>query len=105
MAELTPSPFPVRVGAIDVGSNAIRLLAVEFTDPETWLELESKRTPVRLGHSSFLTGRLDEQLMTGAVEAMATSHSGTSSPSRARNLSRCETTPTRQSASWPATAP
>ena len=72
MADSELSPFPVRVGAIDVGSNAIRLLAVEFTDPDNWLELESKRISVRLGHSSFLTGRLDERLMTSAVEAMAT---------------------------------
>jgi exopolyphosphatase/guanosine-5'-triphosphate,3'-diphosphate pyrophosphatase len=71
VAEPASSPFPVRVGAIDVGSNAIRLSAVEFTDPETWLELDNQRLPVRLGHSAFLTGRLDEKLMTGAVEAMS----------------------------------
>jgi exopolyphosphatase/guanosine-5'-triphosphate,3'-diphosphate pyrophosphatase len=72
VSEAATSLFPVRVGAIDVGSNAIRLVAVEFTDPENWLELDSRRVPVRLGHSSFLTGRLHDRLMTGAVDAMST---------------------------------
>lgn len=70
--ESASSPFPVRLGAIDVGSNAIRFVAVEFTDPENWLELDSQRVPVRLGHSAFLTGRLDETMMAAAVGAMAT---------------------------------
>ena len=72
MNEPIPSPFPLRIGAIDVGSNAIRLLAVEFTDPENWLELDSQRLPIRLGHSAFLTGRLDDRLMAAAIDAMAT---------------------------------
>lgn len=59
------------MGAIDVGSNAIRLLAVEFTDAGRWVELESQRLPIRLGHSAFLTGRLEEAAMAAAVEAMA----------------------------------
>lgn len=71
LTESAPSRFPVRIGAIDVGSNAIRLLAAEFTDPDTWLELDSQRVPVRLGHSAFLTGRLDEKLMAAAIDAMA----------------------------------
>ena len=67
----TPSPFPLRIGAVDVGSNAIRFLAAEFTDPENWVELDAKRVPVRLGHSAFLTGRLEEAMMAAAIEAMA----------------------------------
>src|SRR5262245_9229872 len=61
----------MRMGAVDVGSNAIRLLAVEFTDAENWVELDAQRVPVRLGHSAFLTGRLDDQMMAAAIEAMA----------------------------------
>ena len=71
MIEPSPGLFPVRLGAIDVGSNAIRLLAVEFTDPQNWVELDSQRIPVRLGHSSFMTGRLDDRLAVAALDAMA----------------------------------
>lgn len=72
MSDDPQTRFPLRIGAIDVGSNAIRLLAVEFTDPDNWMELDSQRLPVRLGHSAFLTGRLDERMMSAAVAAMAT---------------------------------
>jgi exopolyphosphatase/guanosine-5'-triphosphate,3'-diphosphate pyrophosphatase len=65
------SPFPIRIGAIDVGSNAIRFLAAEFSDPSHWVELDNKRLPIRMGHSAFLTGRLEDATMAGAVEAMA----------------------------------
>jgi exopolyphosphatase/guanosine-5'-triphosphate,3'-diphosphate pyrophosphatase len=65
------SIFPVRVAAIDVGSNAIRFLAVEFVDHRNWVELEFQRVPVRLGHQVFLTGVLDETAIKGAVESMA----------------------------------
>ena len=62
--------FPMRVGAIDVGSNAIRFLAAEFTDPTHWVELEYQRVPVRLGHDVFLTGELAEEPMAAAVESL-----------------------------------
>jgi exopolyphosphatase/guanosine-5'-triphosphate,3'-diphosphate pyrophosphatase len=65
------NPFPIRIGAIDVGSNAIRFLAAEFTDPTHWVELDNKRLPIRLGHHAFLTGRLEDASMAAAVEAMA----------------------------------
>ena len=66
-----PSPFPLRVGAIDVGSNAIRFVAAEFVDPTHWVELEYQRYPVRLGHNVFLTGTLDETNMLATIEAMS----------------------------------
>lgn len=62
--------FPLRVAAIDVGSNAIRLVVAEFVDPGTWMELEVQRLPIRLGHDVFQTGMLDESAMAQAVEAM-----------------------------------
>jgi exopolyphosphatase/guanosine-5'-triphosphate,3'-diphosphate pyrophosphatase len=65
------SPFPIRVGAIDAGTNAIRFVAAEFTGPAHWVVLESLRIPVRLGHNAFLTGRLDEKTMAAAVETMS----------------------------------
>lgn len=69
---MTPdSPYPFRVAAVDVGSNAIRFLAAEFVAPGRWIELEVQRVPVRLGHGVFLTGLLDPRAMAAAVEAMA----------------------------------
>jgi exopolyphosphatase/guanosine-5'-triphosphate,3'-diphosphate pyrophosphatase len=71
LAESQDSPFPIRIGAIDVGSNAIRFLAAEFTDPSHWVELDNQRLPIRLGHSAFLTGRLEDESMAAAIEALS----------------------------------
>jgi len=67
--ELAPG-FPLRVGAVDMGSNAIRLLAAEFIAPTTYTELVSERIPVRLGHRVYQTGRLEADAIRAAVEAM-----------------------------------
>ncbi|MDX1577545.1 MAG: hypothetical protein R3266_03635, partial [Gemmatimonadota bacterium] len=64
-----PVDFPLRVASIDVGSNAIRFLAAEFSGPERWTQLEYERVPVRLGHSAFLTGELTPSAMDRTVEA------------------------------------
>lgn len=61
--------FPVRIAAIDTGSNAIRFVAAEFTSPTEWTVLDSERAPVRLGHQVFLDGRLTRTTMTAAVDA------------------------------------
>ena len=71
VTETSPALFPFRVAAIDVGSNAIRFLAAEFSDPNHWVELANERLPIRMGHSTFLTGRLANEAMAAAVEAMA----------------------------------
>lgn len=66
-----PAPgFPLRVGVVDMGSNAIRLLAADFIAPTTYTELYNDRVPVRLGHDVYRTGRLDEEGIEGAVRAM-----------------------------------
>ncbi len=69
-----PAVFPLRVGAIDVGSNAIRFLAAEFSQPTKYVALEQVRTPVRLGHDVFLTGRLAPSAVDAAVAALAGFH-------------------------------
>ena len=53
-----PLRFPLRVAAIDVGSNAFRFVAAEFSTPDRYVELSAERVPVRLGRSAFLTGEL-----------------------------------------------
>jgi exopolyphosphatase/guanosine-5'-triphosphate,3'-diphosphate pyrophosphatase len=62
--------FPLRVGCVDMGSNAIRFIAAEFTDDATMVRLDQHRSPVRLGHGVYLSGRLNPAAMDGAVEAM-----------------------------------
>lgn len=64
------SMFPLRVAAIDVGSNAIRLLAAEFIAPDMYTPLEEERVPVRLGHEVFLSGKLADEAMDAAVGAL-----------------------------------
>ncbi len=62
--------FPIRVACVDMGSNAIRFLAAEFSDEVTYDVLAAQRCPVRLGHSVFLSGVLDQQAMDAAVQAL-----------------------------------
>ncbi|WP_420463531.1 HD domain-containing protein [Candidatus Palauibacter sp.] len=60
--------FPLRVAAIDVGSNAFRFIAAEFHAPDRYVELSGERVPVRLGHSAFLTGELSAAAIEKTVE-------------------------------------
>jgi len=62
--------LPLRVGAIDVGSNAIRFMASEFSAPKRFEVLDQIRCPVRLGHDVFLTGRLAPDALDAAVVAI-----------------------------------
>ncbi|HEU0053253.1 MAG TPA: hypothetical protein VFQ39_08745, partial [Longimicrobium sp.] len=71
-ARKPPAPaFPLRVAAIDVGSNAMRFLAGEFTALGRYTALAEERMPVRLGHDVFLTGRLAPDALDAAVAAIA----------------------------------
>ena len=59
-----------RFAAIDVGSNASRLLIVQAKEPERVRTFRSVRVPVRMGHSVFQTGRLDPVSIDRCVETM-----------------------------------
>lgn len=61
-----------KFAAIDVGSNASRLLIAEATHAEAWTVVAQQRAPVRLGHAVFLTGRLDAEMTDALVETMRT---------------------------------
>jgi exopolyphosphatase / guanosine-5'-triphosphate,3'-diphosphate pyrophosphatase len=63
--------FPLRLAAIDIGSNAIRLLAAEFRDPVRHTRLDSARAAVRLGHDVFRIGKLSQLSMDRAIAALA----------------------------------
>jgi len=64
-----PASFPVRVGCVDAGSNAIRILIAEFTGPNEWETLHYERVPIRLGHQVFIDGQLDQTAIDRCVEA------------------------------------
>ncbi|MBA3454301.1 MAG: Ppx/GppA family phosphatase [Deltaproteobacteria bacterium] len=59
---------PIRLGAIDAGSNAIRVVIAELT-PTELVRIEAERMPVRLGHGAFTRGELDAQTIDQAVAA------------------------------------
>ena len=59
-----------KFAAIDVGSNASRLIVVESTSPDDVRVLFQDRRPVRMGHSVFVTGKLDAGAISECVEAM-----------------------------------
>lgn len=63
--------FPLRVAAIDMGSNAIRFVAAEFLSSRRYIVLESERARVRLGAETFQQGRLSAAAMQAAYQALA----------------------------------
>jgi len=58
----------VTLGAIDAGSNAIRVVIAELAPTEV-LRIEAERMPIRLGHNAFTTGDLDDATIDQAVSA------------------------------------
>jgi len=63
--------FPLRVAAIDIGSNAIRFIAAEFLNSTRHIVLESERAPIRLGAGTFSNGRLASDGIKSALQALA----------------------------------
>ncbi len=59
-----------RFAAIDLGSNALRLVIVEAESALQVRPLVSERAPVRLGKEIFQTGRLAPQSISAASEAL-----------------------------------
>lgn len=59
---------PLRLGAIDTGSNALRVVIAELT-PSELVRIEAERVPVRLGHQAFTRGELDPSTIDRAVAA------------------------------------
>jgi exopolyphosphatase/guanosine-5'-triphosphate,3'-diphosphate pyrophosphatase len=58
------------VAAIDIGSNSLRMAIAQVT-PEGQVEvLERARQPVRLGHDTFLTGRLSPRTVEAAIAVL-----------------------------------
>jgi exopolyphosphatase/guanosine-5'-triphosphate,3'-diphosphate pyrophosphatase len=60
-----------RIGAVDIGSNAIRSAVADLAHTSSLERLDYQRIPVRLGHSAFMTGRLDPDRIDAATAALA----------------------------------
>ncbi len=68
---MTPAGvLPLRVGAIDIGSNAIRLMAAEFRPSGERVELDYVREPVRLGADAFARRELSDATLDRAVATL-----------------------------------
>ena len=67
----TGANFPLRAAAIDVGSNAIRMLVAEFGGPGEYRTLVNTREAIRLGHGVFLTGKLVPSVAREATAALS----------------------------------
>jgi exopolyphosphatase / guanosine-5'-triphosphate,3'-diphosphate pyrophosphatase len=61
-------PERTTLGAIDAGSNAIRMVVAEL-GPSELIRVEAERMPVRLGHGAFTRGELDDAVIDQAVAA------------------------------------
>ncbi|MGK0303926.1 MAG: exopolyphosphatase/guanosine-5'-triphosphate,3'-diphosphate pyrophosphatase, partial [Planctomycetota bacterium] len=58
----------VRIGIVDIGSNAIRFLIAE-TNGRDYRTVESHRLAVRLGQNVFQTGLIDEPAIAATADA------------------------------------
>ncbi len=61
----------ITLGAIDAGSNAIRMMIASTTGTEGLKPVVTERAPVRLGHNTFVRGELDAKTIERAVTAFA----------------------------------
>ncbi len=61
---------PLTLGAIDAGSNAIRVVVAQL-GPGELTRIEAERVPVRLGHDVFTRGELDRATIDEAVAAFS----------------------------------
>jgi len=63
---------PTIIGAIDAGSNALRVVVAEAVPGALPKRIAGKRLPVRLGHRAFTMGEIDPATIDAAVEAFKT---------------------------------
>lgn len=60
-----------RLGAIDAGTNAIRISIADASTPQSLVAVERQRVPIRLGRGTFTRGELDAATADEAVAAFA----------------------------------
>lgn len=59
-----------RLAVIDIGSNSIRLLAVELIDEKSWRTLAEERAMTRLAQGLSATGEINAEAMARSIEAI-----------------------------------
>ena len=64
-------PPPIRLGAIDIGTNSIRLVVAELEPDGGYRVLDEEREMTRLGHGLFARGRLLSEPMERSLAALA----------------------------------
>jgi exopolyphosphatase/guanosine-5'-triphosphate,3'-diphosphate pyrophosphatase len=60
---------PATIGAIDAGTNAIRVVVAKAESPNRVVRIHKERWPVRLGHNVFTRQGFDERTLEQAAEA------------------------------------
>ena len=61
----------MRVAAIDIGSNSIKLLVAETAANGTLLPLQREKSMVRLGHETLLKGHLSSEAIVKAIRTLS----------------------------------
>ncbi|MFM8634726.1 MAG: HD domain-containing protein [Planctomycetia bacterium] len=61
-----------RLGAIDIGSNSVRLMVAEALRGGTYRILDEEREPTRLGKSASAKGQLDAEAVDRTIQALRT---------------------------------
>lgn len=64
----------MKIAAIDVGSNSIKLVVVDAAASDSFAVLAREKDSVRLGHDTLMRGRLSPEASTRAVECIRRFH-------------------------------
>lgn len=67
---MTEGQQPLRLAAIDVGTNSIRLVIAEVDSAASYRVLDEERAQSRLGEGLYRTGTLSEEAMQRSLEAL-----------------------------------
>jgi exopolyphosphatase/guanosine-5'-triphosphate,3'-diphosphate pyrophosphatase len=66
-----PKPAPVRLAAIDIGTNSVRLMVVDAMGTDDYRLVDDEKMTTRLGGGLSATGRLSDEAMQRTFEAVA----------------------------------
>ncbi len=67
----SPAPQPVRIAAIDIGTNSVRLLVVDVVGPDEYRTVDDEKVTTRLGAGLTATGILSEDAIQRTIDAVA----------------------------------
>lgn len=71
MSDTPAAPVPIRLAAIDIGTNSIRCVVAEVESDGSYRVLDEEREMTRLGHDLFRRGRLAAEPMERSHAALA----------------------------------